>query len=112
MEPIHPHLHFYSTSYPIILSTVLKQFHWLGAQSADMTTLIVKEDHERDAAFTKAMHGKSAAQRSTYLAMLNKDSKAQRVAADAYFKHWDNKDARVETQKDREVRFQLWLFSI
>lgn len=64
---------------------------------------MAKEDHERDASFSKAMHGKSAAQNSAFLAMLNKDSKSQAVAADAYFKHWDNKDAAVETEKDRTV---------
>ena len=68
-----------------------------------MSQFIAKEDHERDAAFSKAMHGKSAAQKSAFLAMLNKDSKSQAVAADAYFKHWDNKDAAVETEKDRMV---------
>jgi sterol 24-C-methyltransferase len=66
---------------------------------------LAKEDHERDAAFYKAMHGKSAEQRSAFLAMLGKDSKSQQVAADAYFKHWDNKDARIETEADREVGF-------
>lgn len=64
---------------------------------------LIKEDHERDAAFYKAMHGKSAEQKSAFLAMLGKDSKSQQVAADAYFKHWDNKDARTETQAEREV---------
>ncbi len=63
----------------------------------------MKEDHERDAAFHKAMHGKSAAQKSAFMAMINKDSKSQQAAADAYFKHWDNKDAKTETEKDREV---------
>jgi sterol 24-C-methyltransferase len=63
----------------------------------------MKEDHERDAAFHKAMHGKSAAQKSAFMAMINKDSKSQQAAADAYFKHWDNKDANIETEKDREV---------
>lgn len=68
-----------------------------------MPSVLSKEDHERDAAFSQAMHGKSASQKSAFMAMLNKDSKSQQVAADAYFKHWDNKDAKVETEKDREV---------
>ena len=37
------------------------------------------------------------------MAMLSKDSEAQQVAADAYFHHWDNKDASIETKEDREV---------
>jgi sterol 24-C-methyltransferase len=50
------------------------------------------------------MHGQSANQKSPLMAMLSKDSKAQQVAADAYFRHWDNKDAKIETKEDREVR--------
>jgi sterol 24-C-methyltransferase len=61
------------------------------------------EDHARDAAFKKAMHGNSA-QKSAFMAMISKDSKSQEVAADAYFKHWDNKDAKIETEEDRETR--------
>lgn len=49
------------------------------------------------------MHGKSAAEKSAFMAMLKKDSKSQGAAADAYFKHWDNKDAKIETEQDRKV---------
>jgi len=66
-------------------------------------TTLQEEDHVRDAAFKKALHGDSAASKSAFVAMLSKDSKSQEVAADAYFKHWDNKDARIETEQDREV---------
>lgn len=66
-------------------------------------TALQPEDHARDAAFKQALHGDSAAQKSAFMAMISKDSFAQAVAADAYFKHWDNKDAKVETQEDREV---------
>ncbi len=68
------------------------------------TSLIVKENHERDVAFSQALHGRSAEQKSAFMAMLSKDSGAQQVAADAYFQHWDNKDANIETNEDREVR--------
>lgn len=68
------------------------------------TSLIVRENHERDAAFSQALHGRSAEQKSAFMAMLSKDSRAQQVAADAYFHHWDNKDANIETKEDREVR--------
>jgi sterol 24-C-methyltransferase len=74
------------------------------------TPLHAKEDHERDAAFNQAMHGQSAKQKSTFMAMLSKDSKAQQVAADAYFRHWDNKDAKIETNEDREVKHFFFLF--
>lgn len=65
--------------------------------------LIVREDHERDAAFSQVLHGRSATQKSALTAMLSKDSKAQAAVADAYFRHWDNKDAKIETKEDREV---------
>jgi sterol 24-C-methyltransferase len=61
------------------------------------------EDHSRDASFNKAMHGQSAAQKAGFMAMLSKDTSAQKAAVDEYFKHWDNKGADVETDKDREV---------
>jgi sterol 24-C-methyltransferase len=64
------------------------------------------EDHSRDAAFNKAMHKDSAAAQSGFSAMLRKDKKAQKVAVDEYFKHWDNKAAANETKEDREVCFE------
>jgi len=66
-------------------------------------TILEAEDHSRDAAFNKAMHGKSAAEKAGFLAMLSKDTGAQKAAVDEYFKHWDNKGADVETDKHREV---------
>jgi sterol 24-C-methyltransferase len=71
-----------------------------------------REDHERDAAFKQALHGKSAAQKNAFMAMISKDSKSQEATADAYFAHWDNKDARVETEEDREVREDPFIHSI
>ena len=62
-----------------------------------------KEDHERDAAFTKALHGKNAQDQAGLLAMMKKDQTAQKVAIDEYFKHWDNKGAADETASTREV---------
>lgn len=61
------------------------------------------EDHARDAEFKKAMHGLSANERINFMAILKKDPKAQKAALEEYFKHWDNKSAAVETEKDREV---------
>ncbi|KAI9820298.1 MAG: Delta(24)-sterol C-methyltransferase [Pycnora praestabilis] len=62
------------------------------------------EDHSRDAAFNKAMHGKSAEESSVFMSMMKKDPVAQKAAVDEYFKHWDNKAASSETEKDREDR--------
>ena len=64
------------------------------------------EDHIRDAAFNKALHGKSAEERAGFMAMLRKDKAAQKEAIDEYFKHWDNKAAGTETQEIRDVRPQ------
>lgn len=69
------------------------------------------EDHSRDAAFNKAMHGKSANERAGFMAMLKKDPNAQKAALDEYFKHWDNKSADTETQEVREVGYRMPCFA-
>ena len=61
------------------------------------------EDHNRDAAFNKIMHGKSAEEKAGFRAMLKKDPSAQKAAVAEYFKHWDNKLAGTETAEIREV---------
>ncbi|KAL2215200.1 putative sterol 24-c-methyltransferase [Thermoascus aurantiacus ATCC 26904] len=62
------------------------------------------EDHQRDAEFNRILHGKSAEARGGFMAMRNKDPKAQKAAVDEYFKHWDNKSAKDETEEIREAR--------
>ena len=62
------------------------------------------EDHSRDAAFNKVMHGKSADSKGGFRSMLNKDRDAHKAASEEYFKHWDNKSAATETEETREVR--------
>ncbi len=61
------------------------------------------EDHQRDADFNKALHGKSALAKGGMSAMFTKDREAKKLAVDEYFKHFDNKTAEAETTKDREV---------
>lgn len=61
------------------------------------------EDHSRDAAFNKAMHGQSATSKGGLTSLMGKDTVAQKAAVDEYFKHWDNKAAKDETKEDREV---------
>lgn len=61
------------------------------------------ENHERDAAFNKVLHGKSSQARGGFAAMMQKDKKAQAAAVDEYFKHWDNKASAEETEETREV---------
>ena len=65
---------------------------------------IEREDKERDAAFNKVLHGKSAAGRGGLFSMLGKDKDAKKEAVDEYFKHWDNKNADVETEETRKAR--------
>lgn len=69
--------------------------------------ILEKEDHERDAAFMKALHGKSTEARGGFAAMLAKDKEAKKIAVEEYFKHFDNKRAETETDADREVS-PLW----
>ena len=71
-----------------------------------------KEDHDRDAAFSKALHSEDAKEKAGLLAMMKKDAKAQKVAIDEYFKHWDNKGAADETIETREVCLPLHSFSL
>lgn len=61
------------------------------------------EDHSRDAAFNKVMHGKSVESTSGFRALLSKDREAHKAASEEYFKHWDNKSAGSETAEIREV---------
>ncbi|KAK3355201.1 S-adenosyl-L-methionine-dependent methyltransferase [Neurospora tetraspora] len=63
-----------------------------------------KEDHQRDAEFKKVMHGDSAKAAGGVAALLKKNTEAQQIAVDEYFKHFDNKTAEGETLADREAR--------
>lgn len=63
-----------------------------------------KEDHERDAAFNKAMHGTSAGANGGMSAMFKKDKLAHNASLQEYFKHWDDKKAADETDADRASR--------
>lgn len=70
-----------------------------------------KEDKERDAAFNKAMHGKTGAQANSVATILFKNPEAKQAALDAYFKHFDNKKADNETAADRKVGLAAFLGS-
>ncbi|KAG9254060.1 CgERG6-2 protein [Emericellopsis atlantica] len=63
-----------------------------------------KENHQRDADFNKALHGKSAQARGGIAAMFSKGASAKGAAVDEYFKHWDNKGAADETAETRAQR--------
>ena len=66
-------------------------------------TRLETEDHSRDAAFNKALHKNSSKAEGGLRAMVQKDKTAQKAAVEEYFKHWDNKTAKDETDADREV---------
>ncbi|KIX07210.1 uncharacterized protein Z518_01863 [Rhinocladiella mackenziei CBS 650.93] len=68
------------------------------------TAILEVEDHARDAAFNKALHGQSSEARGGLMAMRNKNKDAQKAAVDEYFKHWDNQSAATETEEIRKAR--------
>lgn len=72
--------------------------------SAPKVVSLEKEDHQRDAEFKKVMHGDSAKAKGGVAALLKKNTEAQQIAVDEYFKHFDNKTAEGETAADREAR--------
>ncbi|PNH38990.1 hypothetical protein VD0004_g7863 [Verticillium dahliae] len=67
-------------------------------------SILQPEDHSRDAAFNKIMHGKTAQLKGGVSAMFSKDAAAKKLAVDEYFKHFDDKSADAETAADREAR--------
>jgi len=62
------------------------------------------ESQIRDREFAKALHGKTATDRAGYLAILTKNSEAQKQASSAYFQFWDEKTAKTETEEDIKAR--------
>ncbi|KAJ1325425.1 sterol 24-C-methyltransferase [Microdochium nivale] len=62
------------------------------------------QDRKRDAEFNKAMHGESAKATGGIRAMFAKGGDAQKAAVDEYFKHFDNKAAKDETEETRKAR--------
>jgi len=65
-------------------------------------TQLEQEDHQRDAQFSKAMHGNVNAN-GGFMSMLGKDKKAATAAADEYFKHWTHDGSRIETEQEKNV---------
>lgn len=66
-----------------------------------------QENHQRDAEFNKALHGKSSGAQGGLAAMRGKDAAAQKAAVDEYFKHWDNKSAGGGDGRDSCGKFVL-----
>lgn len=57
----------------------------------------------KDMTFENIMHKKTATTHEGFSAMLKKDKEAQQAAVSEYFQHWDNKEAKSETDADRAV---------
>lgn len=71
--------------------------------AAGASTRLEAEDHQRDAAFNKIMHGESAKATGGVAAMFAKNKEAKTLAVNEYFKHFDKKTAETETTADREA---------
>jgi len=66
------------------------------------------ESQLRDKQFSKALHGDKATNSAGYLAILKKDSAAQKQATSTYFQFWDNKTAQNETEEDIKARAEKY----
>lgn len=92
---------------PLLHETLLLRSQFLIAafnMAPAAISPLEKEDHGRDAAFNKILHGTSAEKRGGMMAMLSKDAASQKAALEDYFKHWDNKTADTETEEIRKAR--------
>jgi len=61
------------------------------------------ETQVRDKEFSQALHGDKATDNAGYLAILKKNSEAQKLAASTYFQFWD-KSRTAETEEDINAR--------
>ena len=64
---------------------------------------IPTETQLRDKEFSKALHGNKATENAGYLAILKKNSEAQKLATSTYFQFWE-KTAKGETEEDINAR--------
>ena len=55
------------------------------------------------AAFSKAMHGKSAGGSTPFLSMLSKDNEAHRIVTNEYLGRWQD-DSKTNVEEAREAR--------
>lgn len=69
-----------------------------------VTQALLPADEARNAAFDKILHGKSSNSQGGVSAMLGKNHTAHAAASQAYFQHWDKKDAQDETEAVRQSR--------
>lgn len=48
-----------------------------------------QEDNDQNSATVKVLHGKSALEPNSFLSVMKKDSKSNRMMTDSYVKHWE-----------------------
>lgn len=71
---------------------------------------LTQEEIDRETAFSKAMHGKSAEQRNTFLSMMKKDSQTHRMITDDYLNHWTANGKEIDdTEEARDKRREQYM---
>lgn len=68
------------------------------------TQALLRADEARNSAFDKVLHGCASESKRGVRAMMGKDNAAHAAAMQEYFQHWDNKDAKDETEDVRQSR--------
>ncbi|KAK3191970.1 Delta(24)-sterol C-methyltransferase [Lecanicillium sp. MT-2017a] len=68
------------------------------------TQALLRADEARNSAFDKVLHGSASESKRGVRAMMGKDNAAHAAAMQEYFQHWDNKDAKDETEDVRQSR--------
>ncbi|EWC44201.1 sterol 24-C-methyltransferase [Drechslerella stenobrocha 248] len=68
-----------------------------------MVAKLEKEDHARDAGFSKAMHGQVSGS-GYFSGFVGKGKEASAEAAKEYFKHWDGFEDGNETEEEKQKR--------
>lgn len=70
-----------------------------------MPSAALPQEHvERDAAFVKIMHGKSAQKGNAFMSMISKDNQAHRMVTDEYVRRWEENDRAGNDGEAREKR--------
>lgn len=69
--------------------------------------VVPTDEQIRDKEFSTALHGTKATDTAGYMAILKKNSAAQKEAASTYFQFWD-KTAKHETDEDVKARSEKY----
>lgn len=66
---------------------------------------LLQEDADRDNAFAKSMHGRSAHQPNAFLSMMKKDGQSHRMVTDDYLSHWEAGRNGQEGREGRKAKY-------